>query len=171
VTSRLLRGLHRAEDGLLAALLGVLLLLAVLQIALRVFFNTGLEWAEPVSRMGVLWVALFGALGAARSHRHIAIDALPRLLPPVARRAAWAVTQLAAAVVCFLLAWYGWGMVQMELEMPAVFVPGVASWWPMLAFPAGFLLLAVRFVVSAFAVPPDHPEGLAPEADDEARTP
>jgi hypothetical protein len=25
-----------------------------------------------------------------------------------------------------------------------------------------------RFVVSAFVVPPDHPEGLAPEGDDEA---
>jgi C4-dicarboxylate transporter DctQ subunit len=163
VTQRLLRGLHRVEDGLLAGLLGVLLLLAVLQIALRVFFNTGLEWAEPVSRMGVLWLALFGALGAARSHRHIAIDALPRLLPPVARRAAWALVQVATATVCGLLAWYGWGMFEMEREMPSTFVPGVASSWPMLAFPLGFGLLALRFAIGAFAPPPDHPEGLAPE--------
>ena len=160
---RLLRGLHRAEDWLLAALLGVLLLLSVLQIALRIFFDTGLEWAEPVSRMGVLWLALFGALGAARSHRHIAIDALPRLLPPVARRAAWVLVQLATATVCGLLARYGWGMFEMEREVPATFVPGVASWWPMLVFPLGFGLLALRFVVSAFAAPPDHPEGLMPE--------
>ena len=168
---RLLRGLHRVEDGLLAALLGVLLLLAVLQIYLRMFHDTGLEWAEPVSRMGVLWLALFGALGAARSHRHIAIDALPRLLPPTWRRVAWVVTQLATATVCGLLAWYGWGMLGMEREVPGVFVPGVASWWPMLAFPAGFLLLALRFALSAFAPPPEHPEGLAPEAIDEARAP
>ena len=40
---RLLRGLHRAEDWLLAALLGVLLVLAVVQIALRIFLDTGLE--------------------------------------------------------------------------------------------------------------------------------
>jgi C4-dicarboxylate transporter, DctQ subunit len=160
VTSRLLRGLHRAEDALLAALLGALLLLSVLQIGLRVFFDTGLEWAEPVSRMGVLWLALFGALGAARSHRHIAIDALPRLLPPPARRAAWAIAQLAAATVCGLMAWYGWGMFQMEREAPSVFVQGVASWWPMLAFPFGFALLAARFVVSAFVEPPASPEGL-----------
>jgi TRAP-type C4-dicarboxylate transport system permease small subunit len=163
VTQRLLRGLHRAEDFLLAGLLGVLLLLSVVQIGLRVFFDTGLEWAEPVSRMGVLWLALFGALGAARSHRHIAIDALPRLLPPPARRAVWVLTQLATATVCGLLAWYGWGMVGMEREAPSVFVTGVASWWPMLVFPFGFALLALRFAVSAFAPPPDHPEGLAPE--------
>lgn len=156
----LLRGLHRAEDWLLAALLGVLLLLAVVQIALRIFFDTGLDWAEPVSRMGVLWLALFGALGAARAHRHIAIDALPRLLPPASRRAAWVVTQLATATVCGLLAWYGWGMFTMEREVPSVFVAGVASWWPMLAFPFGFGLLALRFAVSALGEPPDHPETL-----------
>jgi TRAP-type C4-dicarboxylate transport system permease small subunit len=158
VRQRLLRGLHRAEDWLLAGLLGVLLLLAVVQIGLRVFFDTGLEWAEPVSRMGVLWLALFGALGAARSHRHIAIDALARLLPPVARRVAWVVTQLATATVCGLLAWYGWGMFQMEREVPSVFVANVASWWPMLVFPAGFGLLALRFLLGALGPPAEHPD-------------
>jgi C4-dicarboxylate transporter DctQ subunit len=162
VSERLLRGLHRAEDWLLAALLGALLLLAVVQIGLRVFFDAGLEWAEPVSRMGVLWLALFGALGAARANRHIAVDALARLLPPPARRAAWVITQLATAAICALLAWYGWGMFVMEREVPAVFVPGVASWWPMLAFPAGFALLALRFVVSAMGPPADHPDVLDP---------
>lgn len=159
---RLLRGLYRAEDWLLAGLLGVLLLLAVVQIGLRVFFDTGLEWAEPVSRMGVLWLALLGALGAARSHRHIAIDALARLLPGWGRRAAWIVTQLATAVVCGLLAWFGWGMFEMEREVPSVFVAGVASWWPMLVFPAGFALIGLRFFISAFGPPADHPDVLDP---------
>jgi len=156
VIQRLLRGLHRAEDLLLAGLLGTLLLLALTQIGLRMFFETGLEWAETISRMGVLWLALMGALGAARAHRHIAIDALPRLFSPLWRRVAWATTQLATAILCGLLAWYGWGMLQMEREAPAVFVEGIASWWPMLAFPAGFGLLSLRFAVAAFAQPPEH---------------
>lgn len=150
--------LHRVEDGLLALLLGGLLLLAVVQIGLRLFFDTGIDWAEPVSRMGVLWLALFGALGAARSHRHIAIDALARLLPPAWRRAAWVVTQLATCLVCALLAWYGLGMIRMEREAPALFIEGVDSWWPMVAFPVGFGLLALRFLLSAFVAPPDPVE-------------
>jgi TRAP-type C4-dicarboxylate transport system permease small subunit len=150
---RLLVGLHRAEDLLLAALLGGLLLLAIVQIGLRLFFDSGLSWAEPVSQLGVLWLALLGALGAARSNRHIAIDAVPRLLPPPLRRAVWALTQLAAAVVCALLAWYGWGMVQFEREAPAQFVKGVPSWWPMLCFPLGFGLLALRMAMAAFLPP------------------
>jgi TRAP-type C4-dicarboxylate transport system permease small subunit len=151
----LLRGLHRAEDLLLAALWGGLLLLGLVQIGLRVFLHSGLEWAEPVGRMGVLWLALLGALGATRARRHIAIDALPRILPPRWHRVAWAVSQLAAATVCAMLAWYGWGMVQLEQEVPGLFVPGIPSWWPMLAFPAGFALMSVRFLVSAFVEPPE----------------
>ena len=153
--TRLLRGLHRVEDFLLASLLGCLLLLAIVQIGLRIFFDTGLEWAEPVSRIGVLWLALLGALGAARARRHIAIDALPRVLPPRWQRIAWAVSQLATAVICAMLAWYGWGMVLLEQEVPGLFVPGIPSWWPMLAFPAGFALMSLRFAISALAQPPE----------------
>ena len=156
---RLLTGLHRAEDLLLAALLGGLLLLALAQIGLRIFFASGLGWAEPVSQMGVLWLALLGALGAARSNRHIAIDAFPRLLPPLWRRVAWIVTHLATATVCALLAWYGWGMVELEREAPMLFAESMPSWWPMLAFPAGFGLLTLRFLLTAFAKPTEH-EGL-----------
>src|SRR4249919_2342306 len=140
---RLLARLHQAEDWLLAGLLGSLLLVAIVQIVLRLFFESGLVWAEPVSQMGVLWLALMGALGAARSHRHIAVDALPRLFPPLLRRVAWAISQLATAVICGLLAWYGWGMLQMEREAPSTFIEGVSSWIPMLAFPFGFGLLSL----------------------------
>ena len=153
--SRLLRGLHRVEDFLLATLLGSLLLLALLQIGLRVFFDSGLEWAEPVGRMGVLWLALLGALGATRKRRHIAIDALARVLPPHLHRAAWAISQLATAAICAALAWYGWGMVLLEQEVPGMFVPGIPSWWPMLAFPAGFALMSIRFAISALGQPPE----------------
>ena len=152
---RLLRGLHRAEDFLLAGLLGALLVLALVQIGMRVFLGSGLEWAEPVGRIGVLWLALLGALGATRTRRHIAIDALPRLLSPRWHRVAWSVSQLATAVICALLAWYGWGMVGMERELPTWFVPGVPSWWPMLAFPFAFALMSFRFLVAAFDTPPE----------------
>lgn len=153
--ARLLRGFHRAEDLLLASLLGLLLCVALVQIGLRVFFGTGLEWAEPLSRIGVLWLALLGALGATRSRRHIAIDALPRLLSPRWQRVCWSVSQLATAVICALLAWYGWGMVLMEREAPGLFVPGIPSWWPMLVLPAGFALMSFRFLIASFAQPPE----------------
>lgn len=157
MASTWVRRLHQAEDALLAALLGSLLLLSLAQIALRLFFDTGLAWAEPVGRAGVLWLALLGALGATREHRHIAIDALPRVLPPKARRLAWAVAQASTAVLCAGLAWLGWGLVQLEREMPLPFVAGVPSWVPMLALPLGFGLMALRFAIASTAPPPPAP--------------
>lgn len=152
---RWVRRLHQAEDVLLAALLAALLLLSLAQIGLRLFLDTGLAWAEPAGRAGVLWLALLGALGATRGHRHIAIDALPRVLAPAARRVAWAVAQAATAVLCAGLAWLGWGLVQLEREAPMPFIAGVPSWIPMLALPAGFGLMALRFALAAGATPPE----------------
>ena len=169
VLRRALRGLHRAEDALLALALGGLLLLAVVQIVLRIGFDEGLSWGEPISRAGVLWLAMLGALGASRQQRHIAIDAIPRLLPDGAWRAVHGLTQFAAAALCGWAAWIGWGLMQSEREFPLPFVAGIESWVPMLVLPFGFGLLALRFVLAAFAPRPvDEP---AAAASDEAEGP
>lgn len=151
---RLLRGLHRAEDILLAALIGALLLIAVGQIVLRLGFSTGVFWIEPIARMGVLWLALLGALGAARQHRHISIDALPQALPPRLRRIAWQVAQLGASGISGVLTWFAWQLLSMEREMPVSFVTGVPSWVPMLILPLGFGLMTVRLLLAGLQAPP-----------------
>ena len=157
---RWLQRLHRAEDALLAGLLGALLLLAVVQILLRLLVDGGLGWAEPVSRTGVFWLAMMGALGATRSHKHIAIDALPRLLPPPMKRAAWAITQLAAGALCVAMAWFDIGLIGLEREAPVPFVAGIPSWVPMLVIPAGFGLMALRFLLASLIPPPaEHVAG------------
>ena len=101
-----------------------------------------------------LWLAMLGALGAARRQRHIAVDAIPRLLPDAAWRVVHIVTQFAAAGICSWAAWLGWGLMQSEREFPLPFVAGIESWVPMLVLPLGFGLLAVRFLLSAFAPRP-----------------
>jgi TRAP-type C4-dicarboxylate transport system permease small subunit len=67
-------------------------------------------------------------------------------------------TQFAAAALCGWAAWVGWGLMVSEREFPLPFVAGIESWVPMLVLPFGFGLLAVRFVLSAFAPRPiDEP--------------
>jgi TRAP-type C4-dicarboxylate transport system permease small subunit len=151
---RWLERLHRLEDLLLAAMLLALIVLSALQIVLRIGFDSGLVWAEAISRMGVLWVALLGALGATRQRQHIMIDAVPRLLPPRGRQVLWTFTQLAAAGVAGLLAWYGIGLVALERESPVPFVAGIPSWVPMLALPLGFGLMSLRFIIASTLAPP-----------------
>ncbi len=60
--SRLLARLERwgtaAENASLVLLLGSLMILAVGQIVLRTFFDSGLIWADELLRIMVLWIAL-----------------------------------------------------------------------------------------------------------------
>ncbi len=147
------RFLHQFETYLLAALLTALLLMSVAQIVLRVFFDTGFIWAEPVSRQGVLWLALLGALSATREKKHISIDALPRFLSKKWHQTVWTISQLAAACITAALTWYGWGMVQLEREAPGVFIANIPTWWPMCLFVLGFGLISLRFVFVAFSKP------------------
>ena len=147
--------LHRFETYLLAALLLALLLISVAQIGMRVFFDSGFVWAEAISRQGVLWLALLGALGATRAKKHIAIDALPRVLPVKFHQVAWSLTQIAAAVICAAMTWFGMGMISLEREAPGTFIAEIPSWWPMCIFVAGFALISLRFLFVAFSRPPE----------------
>ena len=65
IARRLERGvhvLHRFEDVLLALLLTAMILLAPLQIVLRHGFDGGISWADPLLRVGVLWLGLLGSV-------------------------------------------------------------------------------------------------------------
>ena len=156
------RRLYAVEDALLALLLVLLLLLAVAQIGLRVFADTGFVWAEPVSRLMVMWLALLGALAATRERRHIAIDALPRLLPPRGRRVAWAVSQASAAAACGLLAWLAADLLLLEWEAPGLLPGGIPGWAGMLVMPPAFALMALRFLLAAVEPPPPLEAAAAP---------
>jgi TRAP-type C4-dicarboxylate transport system permease small subunit len=152
--SKLLRGLHRLEDTLLAGLLLTLLLLAAGQIGLRWIADSGWVEGEVAQRTLVLWIALLGALGAARDRRHLSLDLLPRLLPETGRRVIWALGQVIAAGVCAAMAWYGWSLVELEREAPAPLFAGLPSWAGMLIIPFGFAVLSLRFALASVLGPP-----------------
>ena len=92
------------------------------------------------------------------------IDVFQRLSGPRVRRVLWTITQLAAALVAGLLAWFGAGLVALEREAPVPFVLGIPSWVPMLALPLGFGLMSLRFVLAALAGPPP-PEDVVPHLE------
>ena len=84
---RALWWLHRIEDSILVTLLISMVTLAVAQIVMRNAFNSGLLWMDPLLRIMVLWIALFGALVGSREQRHVSIVAGPQTLYPRAHHA------------------------------------------------------------------------------------
>ena len=55
------------ENAALVILLGALMLLAVAQIVLRVFFSFGFVWADELIKLFVLWIALIASIAASNS--------------------------------------------------------------------------------------------------------
>jgi len=138
--------LHRLEDGTLALLLGVMVVLAPLQIFLRNFFDTGLIWADPFLRVLVLWVGLLGAVAASRGNRQISIDVFSRFASPRVRAAVAVVTSFFTAGVSLTVAYYAWQFVATEMEYETIAFGGIASWMTEIILPYAFAAIAVRYI-------------------------
>lgn len=162
--------LRRAEDWLLALLVLILVVLAGGQIVLRVFFSTGLSWADPFARTLVLWTGMLGALAAVRDEKHIALDLLQKFLRPRAQRVVRVATFCFAALICAAMAWHSLGLVSIDYAEGLQTSGGssLAALRACLAetiLPVGFALMALRFVMRAFA-PPAHVPMLIHHAED-----
>ena len=150
----MLARLHRAEDLLIALLLGALVILAALQIVLRVVWQSGFPWLDPLLRTLVLWVGLLGALAAVRERKHISLDVMLRLAPLRLRGWMLRASGLFAALVCAVLAWVSLQMVLQEHAFGAELFQGLPAWIPQLILPFAFVLMALRFLLQALMTQP-----------------
>lgn len=143
---------HFIENTALVLSLLSMLLLAVIQIVLRNFFDAGIYWAEPFLRMLVLWVALLGAMVATRERNHINIDVASRYLSPLARKAAVSIVSGVSAVICGMVAWFGCKLVLFELEDQNIAFGSVPTWTTEVIIPVAFAVMALRFLHEMIAV-------------------
>ena len=141
------RWIDRIERAVLTLLVTGMVSLSALQILLRNIWHTGLNWAEPLLGMALLWLTMLGALAAAGLGRHLAIDLAAALLPR--RGSAWLAraTSLFAAVVCVLLAWAAGRYVGFQREMDITLLLGAPVWKYYMVIPVVFWLMAFRFAV------------------------
>lgn len=140
---------NRAEEAVLITLLTVMIVMAFLQVVLRNLFSSGIQWADILLRHILLWLGFLGAAIATSEHRHINIDVLRRFLPPRVRTVVDSITDLFAAVICFLLAKASWTFVQGEIADRRMILDGIPSWCAEIIIPVGFGLLVVHFLLRA----------------------
>lgn len=109
--------------------MGMLLLMIVVAFAqalLRNLTNLGftwanaglamLDWADFILSKGTLWLAFLGASLAVHSDKHVAIDALPKLVSPRARIIMRILVSLIGGIICFYLARAFWAAVLINGE-------------------------------------------------------
>ena len=138
------------ENAVLTFLLGGMILLAVIQIGLRNFADTGFQWADPVLRILVLWLGLVGAIAATRDGKHINIDILSKYVAGRWQAATNVVTELFAAIVCALVGYFSYEFVLGEAEFGLIGPGNVPVWVYQSIITVAFMLIAFRYLVRAF---------------------
>lgn len=141
---------HHLEEGVVVAMLLTMIILTCVQVAMRTFFSSGLEWADSLLRYLVLWSGLLGAAICTRQGQHICIDLASRLLPTKLLRWLGVALNLFSTLVCAGLTWSGYLFVQSEREFGGdASILGLAHWQLMLIFPLAFALISLRFLIIA----------------------
>ena len=136
------------EDGIMALLLGAMIILAAGQILLRNLFDSGLIWADPVLRLLVLWITLLGAIAASRERRHIRIDLISRFLSARQQALVQSLTDLFTALVCGLIAWHAARFVYFEWQDGSRLFGALPAWLGEIIIPIGFGVLSLRFLAN-----------------------
>ncbi|MCM8855000.1 MAG: TRAP transporter small permease [Candidatus Thiodiazotropha sp.] len=136
----------RFEEGLMAILLGFMILLAASQIVLRNLFDSGLLWADPSLRIMVLWIALLGAIAATREDRHIRIDLLSRTLSKRNQSILSAINNLFSAFICGVITWHAVRFVYFEWQDGTQLFASLPAWIGEIIIPIGFGAMTLRFL-------------------------
>jgi TRAP-type C4-dicarboxylate transport system permease small subunit len=142
--------LHRAEDGLLALLLGVMIVLAGTQILMRNLFDSGFVWIDPLLRVLVLWLGLIGATVATRHNRHIRIDLLSRYFERNTHRLIQAVVGQVSAWTCLVIAWYGFDWIRLDYADAVSSFAGIPAWTIEIIVPLAFALIGLRYLLLSY---------------------
>ena len=152
LAARAAGAISTVENWLIAILALALVLLSGLQIALRLL-DHGLVWLDPLLRVLVIWVALLGAVAAARMDKHISLEVVGKLLHGPALRVARAIAFGFAAVVSMVMLRASLGLIDVDRESGTMLYEQVPTWWAELILPLAFGLLALRFMIRAFSPP------------------
>ncbi len=134
-----------AENAVLVLLLTAMILLAVGQIILQIFFSIGFVWADELISLIVLWIAIVASVAAARSDRHLRIDALSHFVPQRYARFPRIIVDAFAACMCLFLGWHSYRYI-LEFGEETV-LTGVPVWIALGVIPIAFALMAYRFAL------------------------
>jgi TRAP-type C4-dicarboxylate transport system permease small subunit len=146
---RLSRLFTRVEGWVLVLFLGLMVVLAFLQVLLRNVFSTSVVWGDVLVRQMVMWAGFIGAAVAASEERHISIDALTKFLAKRWAHAVRVATNAFAAVVAGFLANAAWGLLTSEQQSSTGdLLPGVPDWVGLVIIPTGYVLLAIHFTIN-----------------------
>lgn len=141
--------LLKVEDAILIGMLLLAIVLAVVQIFLRNFFDSGIVWGDVLLRIIVLWIGMFGAMYASRNNEHINIELGIKHLSKKAKPYVQTVVFVFTATVCAIVAWHSVGFIISEYHEGSMAFAKVPVWVTEAIIPIAFFIIALRYIISA----------------------
>ncbi len=141
------RWLEKISGWLLIFFLGIMIVMSFGQVVLRNFFDASIEWGDIFLRHLVLWVGYFGAVIATGERRHLKIEFLTKVVPPKVRKIFFILTNLFAAIICYLLMQASITFVQLEMESESTLILDLPSWYFIIVIPIGYAIISFRFAI------------------------
>ncbi len=118
-------------EMLMAAMLGIMVVLVFGNVVLRYGFNSGIVSSEETARFLFVWLTFIGAIVAMRENAHLGVDSLVRMANTTGKK--WlcgtsSAFMLACCVLLFIGSWkqtvINWSVNSSVLEIPMAWLYG-----------------------------------------------
>ena len=151
---RLEKFIVKAEKLLVIALVFFMVTLSFLQVVLRLFFNYGIVWLDPVLRHMVLWSGFIGAILASRYSKHFALDIAFKIHSEKLRKLSMIVANKFTLVISLLLFYAAYKFIRDEAMAESIaFYAGkfeIKTAIAEIIVPITFLLMAFHTFINSF---------------------
>ncbi len=139
--------IYRIEDYFVVLLLSGILIISIIQISLRNFFNSGLIWGDSLLSVLVLWLGLAGSIVASRQGKHIHIDVLSQYLPEKYLIYSKKAGYLFASAICIVITYYSLEFVVDEYTLNEYAFASISAWVTESIIPLAFGIMGIRFLL------------------------
>lgn len=115
-------------DFIMVCMLTGMLILVGLNVFLRIFANSGIDFAEEIPRFMFIWLIFCGSVVAMKQRTHISVNMFVLLSPKFLQKIFYAITQL-LVFVCGLYITYGTFMLHTIIYENASPVLQISTLW------------------------------------------
>ena len=136
------------EDGLIVGLIGGVVLFSVIQIVMRLFFNSGFIWADELIKMFVLWATLVASISASRENKHLKIDLISNSIPPHYFMLLQGFNALITSGICVIIAWHAFRFVALTFDFDDTVLIDTPAWIAYSIIPIAFSLMSFRYLAA-----------------------
>jgi len=137
--------LYKFQQIFVVVLFLTLLIIAFLQVVLRLFFRGGIESADSIIHYLVLWVGFLGASLATYKNRHINIDVASQFFKKLNKKLVSLIVNIVSLSISilFLIAAINFIVNEFNNDAKITFIP---VWVLELVLPLSFLFIVISFL-------------------------